>query len=318
MATQKAAGKHEVAHLEGIWAVTFDGQDQGRLLTGSLDGTIKYWSSGNLEKAIGTTPKQRTGVTSVVASLTSDRHMAAACFQDSTIRFYNLSESGIEEVKVFDETKQTEVEDKLECGLLQAWSISLAPDGLTIAAGNHAGVVNLYSLEAGHEKIAVCETRGKLVLSTAFSPSVQNQRLACSDVDGNVYIFDVLNQQLLSKLPHHALPSRSVKFSPDGNLVYSASDDRQVCVYDTISGTIVNQFSHAGMAFSVDASQDHRHFCVGASDGTVSLWDLGMQRCENTYHCHSDQVWGVAYDANDSALRRFASVGDDSLVQLYE
>jgi WD repeat-containing protein 61 len=282
-----------------------------------LDGTLKYWHT-SLEKAIGTTPKQRTGVTSVVASMTGERSMAAACYQDSTIRFYNLNDTNVEEIKVFDENKQTEVPDTLECGYLQAWSISLAPDGLTIAAGNHGGTVNLYSLEVGHEKIATYDTHGKLVLCTAFSPSVQNQRMACSSSDGSVYIFDVLNQQMLSKLPNHALPARCVKFSPDGNLVYSASDDRQVYVYDTLSGTAVNSFSHAGMALSVDPSQDHRHFCVGTSDGSVALWDLGMQRCEHTYHSHGDQVWGVAYDVKDQACRRFVSVGDDALIQIYE
>jgi len=315
----KPAAKAEVAHDEGIWCATFFG-DEGRLLTGSLDGTLKLWPIG-LEKPLGRTRKEdgRTGITSVVASVNTERAMAAACFQDSVIRFYNLLEGGIEEMKVFDEKKQTEVGDKIECGYLEAWSISLAPDGLTIAAGNHAGAVNLFSLETGHEKIATYETGESkiLVMSTAFSPSVQNQRMACSSTDGTVYIFDVLNQQLLSKLPHHALPTRCVKFSPDGNLVYSASDDRQVCVYDTLSGTNVNQFSHAGMALTVDASLDHRHFCVGASDGSVSLWDLGMQRCENAYHSHGDQVWGVAYDPKDAACRRFVSVGDDALVQLY-
>ena len=318
MTSQKPSAKVEVAHIEGIWCAEFCGED--RLLTGSLDGTVKYWSTSSLGKALGSTKREdgRTGITSVVASVNTERSMAAACFQDSTIRFYNLLENGIEEMKVFDDKKQTEVGDKLECGYLEAWSISLAPDGLTIAAGNHAGAVNLFSLETGHEKIATYETKGKLILSTAFSPSVQNQRMACSSADGTVYIFDVLNQQLLSKLEHHRLPARSVKFSPDGHLVYSASDDRQVCVYDTLSGTIVNQFSHAGMALSVDASQDHRHFCVGSSDGAVSLWDLGMQRCEQTYHAHTDQVWGVAYDPKDAACRRFVSVGDDALIQMYQ
>lgn len=314
MSSQKISSKAEVAHIEGIWAVSWCGESK-KLLTGSLDGTVKYWQS-NLEKAIGTTPKQRVGVSSVVASINSDRSMAAACYQDSSIRFYNLLENSIEEVKVYDEKKQAEVPDVLQCKHLDAWSISLAPDGLTIAAGSQNGSVALYSLDVGHENIATFETNSKLILSSAFSPSVD--RMVCSSIDGSVYLFDVFSNQLLSKFNNHALPARCVKFSPDGNLIYSASDDRQVCVYDTMSGVLVNTFSHLGMALSVDASPDHRHFVVGTSDNCVTLWDLGMQRRQTSYSCHTDQVWGVAFDPKDTAGRRFVSVGDDALVQLYE
>jgi WD repeat-containing protein 61 len=323
MASQKVSAKLEAAHNVGIWSLAFCGES--RLLTGDLDGTLKYWSP-NLG-LIGGTRAQRHGITSVVASSSTATATAAACFQDSTIRFYHLHDNGIEEAKVYDEEKQAEVADVLvcgECGNMEAWSISLANDGLTLATGSNSGVVGLYSIESEgggkREKIATLESdqSSKLILSTNFSPSIENQHLVCSSVDGSVMIFDVLNQQLLTKLNHHSLPTRCVKFSPDGNLIYSASDDRHVCVYDTISGTIVNSFSHAGMTFCVDAARDHRHFVVGSADNVVSLWDLGMQRCETTYNSHTDQVWGVGYDPKDDSGRRFVSVGDDSLIQIYE
>jgi len=56
------------------------------ILTGSLDGHIRLWD-GSLSP-IGVSPKQLTGVTSVVP--TSDGTMAIACFQDSVIRLVLL------------------------------------------------------------------------------------------------------------------------------------------------------------------------------------------------------------------------------------
>lgn len=300
----------ENAHQTAIWCVSFC--EDERLLTGSLDGALKLWHK-SLGKAIGTTVKQRVGVTSLVSGGTS----AAACFQDSTIRFYTLTPEGIEEVKVENDAGQL-VADVFNPGHLEAWSISLAADKATFATGSNSGVVSLWSMEAGHDKLLSFETNDKPALCTGFSAYSENQQMACGSMDGTVYVFDVLNQTKLQTIQEHNLPTRCVKFSPDGNLVYSASDDRHVSVVDARSGVVINAFAHSGMAFSVDVSPDHRHFCVGSSDHVVSLWDLGMQRCETTYHCHSDQVWGVAFDPMDATGRRFASVGDDQLLQLYE
>ena len=116
----------------------------------------------------------------------------------------------------------------------------------------------------------------------------------------------------------------------DGRLLYTASDDRHVGVYDTISGTVINNFSHKGMCFSIDTAPDGRHFVVGCADSSVCLWDIGMQRKVQSFEQHSHIVWGVAYKKNNthndhtlsdsSGFKKqiFASVGDDSLLQLYE
>ena len=72
------------------------------------------------------------------------------------------------------------------------------------------------------------------------------------------------------------------------------------------------------MCLSVDTSPDHRHFVVGCSDSKVLLWDLGMQKFIRSYDQHKDQVWGVSYNKQDSVGRKFASVGDDYLLQVYE
>ncbi len=59
--------------------------------------------------------------------------------------------------------------------------------------------------------------------------------------------------------------------------MFAASDDKQVSVYDIQMNRAVGSFEQKGMATSVDASPDGRHFVVGSAEGTVILWDLGMQ-----------------------------------------
>ena len=89
--------------------------------------------------------------------------------------------------------------------------------------------------------------------------------------------------------------------------------------YIYLLGNLINSFSHSGMAFSIDASSNNRHFAVGCADYTVSIWDLGLQKRLQCYSdIHKDQVWGISYDKSDHIGTRFASVGDDGLIQIYE
>jgi WD repeat-containing protein 61 len=221
-------------------------------------------------------------------------------YQDSKIRFFdrNLNET-----------------DCIESTILESWSISLSPNDDVLVSGTHRGSVNIWTMQPGHEKVATLETHNKFILNNVFSCDV---KLGTVGVDGFLNVFDMNTQQIIHKVEAHALPIRSLAFSPDGTLIYTASDDRHVSIFDTISGTIVNTFSQAGLAYSVDTSSDFRHFAVGCSDKTVKIWDLGMQKCIHTFDQHNDQVWAVKFDKSDSTGKRLASVGDDALLQLYE
>lgn len=289
--------KAEGAHADNIWSVTWS---HGDLITGSLDGTIKIWSVSNDSiTSKFQSSKQRVGVSSLAA--VQDGSIAAVCYQDSVIRFYDL-------------INKREVAS-IDPGLFEAHSISFSPADDVLVSGNNRGGVNVWTMQEGHEKVATLETDNKQILSTAFSIDA---KLACAGIDGVVNIFDMNTQQILHKLEAHALPIRSVAFSPEDDLLYTASDDRHVNVYDVRSGALVSSFSHSGMAYSVDASPDFRHFAVGCADYTVSVWDLGMQRRVQKFDLHADQVWGVSYDRSDHTGRRFASVGDDAMIQIYE
>lgn len=272
----RASKKVEGAHDDCIWAVTWS---RGDVLTGALDGTVKLWDK-ELDYQVAS-DKEKVGVNSVCA--VKDGSMAIACYQDAVIRFFNLVD--MKEVSSIDP------------GLLEAWTVCLSPTDDVLVSGTHRGSVNVWSMQEGHEKVASLETNNRFILSTAFSKDL---KLATAGIDGFVNIFDINTQQIVHKVEAHALPIRSVVFSPDGNLFYTASDDRYVSVYDTISGTLINSFAHAGMALSVDTSPDHRHFAVGCADQNVVLWDMGMQRHVHIFDQHTDQVWCVAFDKSDS------------------
>ncbi len=322
--TPKAGSKISNAHNDSIWSLCWLNSDI--LVSGSLDGSMRVWETNgvDIEKPVVMTSKQRVGVTSMVSTCAGN---VIGCYQDSMIRFYkyenesnkmDLSEEDGNNSQGTEESnnKILKEEHVLDAGMHEAWSIAIDSTESIIAGGTQSGNINIWNTST-YEKTDTIEDAGSFVLAVQFNHATDASHICAANIEGVVTIFDVETKSRVKELDAHSLPVRSLCYSSDDRLLYTASDDRHVSVYDTKSNQVINTFSHGGKALSVDASPDKRHFVVGSSDGLVTLWDLGMQRSMSTYSTHSDQVWGVAYNAYDQSGKKFASIGDDAVIQFY-
>jgi WD repeat-containing protein 61 len=287
----KPTRRIEGAHKDGIWSVQWE---NGLICTGSLDGTSKLWNQDLTP--VATSKQQKLGITSV--ALSPENRFVISCSQDSQLSFMDFTMTEIAHI---------------DPGFLEAWTISLSPHHDVISAGTHRGSIALWSVQ-NKECLGNLETGNKFVLSTDFQPT--GTKLASTGVDGMLNIFDLQTTQLVAQIEAHAMSARTVRFSRDGNLIFTVSDDRHATVFDARTHTPINSFSHSGMALCLDTSPDDRHFLVGCANHSISYWDLGMQSCVQSFDSqHSEQVWGVSFNDNGD---QFVSVGDDGLMQLYE
>jgi len=288
----KPSRRIDGAHRDAIWSICWS---HNAIFSGSLDGSTKLWKDDL--SFVSSTKNEKVGVTSIICL--HDHHLAATCSQDSIIRFYSsldLSEQYI-----------------IDPGFLEAWTISASPTEDLVATGGIKGHINIWSRESS-TKVKSIDTGGDFILSSVFSPD--GNRILSSSVKGEVQLNDIETGSRLLSLDAHSLPVRQVKFSKDGGLIYTVSDDRHACIFDALSGTMINSFSHSGMSLCIDTSPSLRHFVVGSSDHTVTIWDLGMQRQLHVFNDqHSDQVWTVCFDETG---KRIVSGGDDALIQMYE
>jgi hypothetical protein len=102
---------------------------------------------------------------------------------------------------------------------------------------------------------------------------LDGKTLACSTtLDGTIVIFDVAKGKLLHTLEGHNMPVRSLVFPPvDNNVLFTASDDKHIHMYDAKSRVLVSGFSgHASWLLSVDASPEGPAIASGGQVGLPS------------------------------------------------
>ena len=82
-----------------------------------------------------------------------------------------------------------------------------------------------------------------------------------------------------------------VAFSPSGDDVASASDDKTAKIWDSVTGVEVFTLSgHLDAVTAVAFSADGRFLATGSKDKTIKLWNSESGRLVTTYQGHKDAV----------------------------
>ena len=231
----------------------------------------------------------------------------------------------IQEDSSFDHQKEAE---PIEIGRDKIYSVAFLPDGKHVVSGGHEGKIRRWRVEDGQEvgwpmnagspvfNIAVSQDEKWVVSGTrtglvrvwnaeshskvtelkahnggvyAVDVSPHGTRIATGSRDDTLCVWLSTGERLLGPVKHDNLVV-SVKFSPNGRLIATATWDGDVRVYDSHNGGLLVQFpvqvnstSNQSLAWASDSKQ----LLALSRDGNINCLEVSSGKTPSKWRIHS-------------------------------
>jgi WD40 repeat protein/serine/threonine protein kinase len=300
-------------HTGEVFAVAVS-RDGKRIVSGSLDGTVKVWDPAtgqNTRTLRRNTLPVNTGPVYSVALSTDGKRIVSG----------NWDTTG-EALTVWDaDTGQKTW--ALEGTLSGTLSVAFSPDGKQIASSHLDGAVKVWDAAAGKHIRTLrgpsvgsrpnIKGESKAVHGLTFTPD--GKHVIGGDRDGTVTVWDVDTGKESRALKGHTGEVNSVAVSADGKRIVSGSADKTVVIWDADTGKAIRTFKgHTGSVAGVALSADAQRIISGSQDGTVKVWDAVTGEVLRTLVGHTAEVVGVTVSEDG---QRIVSGSHDKTVKVW-
>ena len=294
-------------HSRRIVATAFlpDGR---KALTASLDNTVAQWDLETGEELTKEVLKHPGGVTSL--ALMPDGKQALTTCDDGRLRLWDLGNAAVV-------SEMTAGDNALQ-------HVAVSRDGGRALTTNAVDrLVRLWDLGRGREiphpkrpgtAMLDFSILGGLVWTAVFTPD-GTRILSVGGNDARIWEIGS-DRELMSFSPHGAVAW--AEFSPDGQLVVTASWDNSAKIWDANTGRPLRKLSggHARYVNSAVFSPDGNTVLTAGDDRTARFWDAQSgQLMPKSLVGHTDRIRRAVFSHTG---RRVLTVSDDKTARIWD
>ena len=184
-----------------------------------------------------------------------------------------------------------------------ALSMAISRDGSQLALGKYK------ALETGSsatndmlQKIVVED--GK-VNDVEFSADGKRVLLATgvTGLSGRAVVVDLEKQQVVQEFAGHYDVAYAAVWSPDEQLVATASYDRRIILHHAVSGELVRVLNgHNGAIFDLQFSPDGTLLASASADGTIKVWHVATGERLDTLSQPQAEQYSVRFSPDGNAI----------------
>lgn len=308
-------GKPHAVHTAPVNAVTFN-PTGGILMSGSQDGTIRWWDVGEGSSSYGYSlllPSTRRGdpVQTVAFNPVSWCDPNESC-ERGTLGAMSSSPAG--GIQVWNNVAKAIPLDGHK-SRVNVVAFNPAVPGV-FASGGKDGHVMVWKPGADYRPVrdmSPCGDNRDCVPAgvgwLAFSPD--GRQIVSGNWDGKLYVWDVRAGKLANPgvVPTSMTSVAAVAYSPDGQRIVAAGDDDKakkwfVQTFDAHTGAPVGPVltGQGPPLETVAVSPDGALIAAGGDDNAIRLWDAGTGQLKGQLTGHSDLVYSIAFSPDGRML----------------
>jgi len=283
------------------------------LASSSFDQTIKCW-----DIATGECLQTLTGHSAAVVSvaLSADGETLGSGSYDQTVKLWSLATGRC--LKTLQ--KHTN----------RVWSVAFHPHGQLLASGGDDHTARLWEPHTG-QCMKTLQGHSNSIYTIALNPTErllasghEDQTIKLWNFDPTTFSATVSHSSPLThaiEQPYRTLRGHtnrifSVVFSPNGQLLASASGDRSIKLWNPHTGKCLNTLNgHKSWVWAIAFSPDGEWIASASYDQTVKLWDVQTGECLHTFQGHTSSVLAIAFSPDGQQL---VSGGYEQTIKLWE
>jgi len=293
-----------VGHADDVWSVDFSPRGD-RLVSASQDFTARIWkvdtgnecqrfrqhnepvfcarfspdgrfvASGGYDKRVllwpadQTAPVQLTLVNEVVERLQRKQPISETDLDDNQVRVFEGHTGGIRDIQFSQDGRL--IVSAARDNTLRLWDAE--PQRPAGSVNTWLSPLRARSESAGNGALLVLRGHGGWVTACGL---IDGANVVSTAYDGTVKYWDTSRYQRHVKLPGPNRPILAAQYAPNGREVAVASDDGNVRIYDSVSGSQLDALTegHDFLATNASFLPDGKRLATVAGDNTARMWDV--------------------------------------------